>query len=165
MSDLVSELPAPLDGHVFGEDSPCFGCAPSHPIGFRLAFERDQEWLVTRFTPGAQYQGPPGIMHGGLVTALADELAAWVIIAQKEQFGFTMSIDARFALPVRIGSEITGKARITKDLGRVVEIETELAQNGVRAYTARFKFAILDRSGAERLLGGPLPDAWAQFAR
>jgi acyl-coenzyme A thioesterase PaaI-like protein len=154
-----------LDGGIFGADSPCFGCAPHHPIGFRLAFEREGETVTTRFVPGAQHQGPPGIMHGGLVTALADELAAWAIIAVKGQFGFTTAIEARLAGAVRIGQEILGTARISKDLRRVVEVETSLAQGGVDAYTARFKFVILDRAGAERLLGGPLPEAWTRFAR
>ena len=65
-----------LDGHLFGADQPCFGCGPNHPWGFHLAFERDGEAVVTRFVPGDRYQGPPGIMHGGLVMTLADEVGA-----------------------------------------------------------------------------------------
>lgn len=154
-----------IDGGIFGADSPCFGCAPHHPIGFKLAFERDGDAVTTRFTPGTQYQGPPGIMHGGLVTALADELAAWAIIAVKGQFGFTTEISARLAGALRIGKEIVGTAKITRDLRRIVEVDCVLAQDGVDAYTARFKFVVLDRAGAERLLGGPLPESWARFAR
>ena len=156
----------PMDGSLFGPESPCFGCAPGHPIGFRLAFAKaGEDAITTRFTPGPQYQGPPGIMHGGLVTALADELAAWAIIGLKGQFGFTTAIEARLAGAVRIGREITGTARIAKDLRRLVEVDCVLAQDGVDAYTARFKFVVLDRAGAERLLGGPLPESWARFAR
>ena len=39
---------------------------------------------MTTFTPDDRYQGPPGIMHGGLVTTLADEVAAWAIIGVLE---------------------------------------------------------------------------------
>jgi acyl-coenzyme A thioesterase PaaI-like protein len=154
-----------MDGSIFGEDSPCFGCAPQHPIGFRLAFERDGELVRTRFTPGSQHQGPPGIMHGGLVTALADELAAWAVIALKGQFGFTTAIEARLGGAVRIGRELVGTARISRDLRRIVEVEAALTQSGSDVYTARFKFVVLDRAGAERLLGGPLPESWVRFAR
>jgi acyl-coenzyme A thioesterase PaaI-like protein len=104
-------------------------------------------------------------MHGGLVTALADELAAWAIIALKGQFGFTTAIEARLAGAVRIGRELVGTARISRDLRRIVEVETALAQGGSDVYTARFKFVVLDRAGAERLLGGPLPESWVRFAR
>ncbi|MBL8679193.1 MAG: PaaI family thioesterase [Myxococcales bacterium] len=162
MTERAEEL---LDGSIFGPESPCFGCAPSHPIGFHLSFVKKGEAIETTFTPGTQYQGPPGIMHGGLVTALADELAAWAIIGLKGQFGFTTSIEARLAGAVRVGLPLVGTARITKDLRRIVEVETVLAQGGADVYTARFKFVVLDKAGAERLLGGPLPEAWARFAR
>ena len=63
-----------MDGHLFGEDQACFGCGPKHPFGFHLKFEREGDQILTRFLPGPQYQGPPGIMHGGLVMTLADEV-------------------------------------------------------------------------------------------
>ena len=50
------------------------------------------------------YQGPPGIMHGGLVTALADEVGAWAIIALLGKFGFTGQVEAKLRGPVRVGS-------------------------------------------------------------
>jgi acyl-coenzyme A thioesterase PaaI-like protein len=160
----------PLNGKIFGVGQPCFGCAVDHPIGFRLEFEREElegggEGIVTRFTPGERYQGPPGIMHGGLVSTLADEIAAWAIVAGKGKFGFTVSMSAKFHGPVRIGKEVIGRGRITKDLRRLLDIEVTLEQEGQKAFTGEFRFALLDKSGAERLLGGPLPEAWERFSR
>ena len=57
-----------IDPHIFGREQPCFGCSPTHPIGLHLRFWRDDDEVITRFVPGEQYQGPPGILHGGLVT-------------------------------------------------------------------------------------------------
>ncbi|MFT3767835.1 MAG: hypothetical protein QM820_20485 [Minicystis sp.] len=68
-----ARMETPLDPHLFGSGQPCFGCSPEHPIGLRLAFTRRDDEVVTTFVPGEQYQGPPGLMHGGLVTTLADE--------------------------------------------------------------------------------------------
>ena len=70
-----------LDGDIFGPESACFGCSPRHPIGFRLRFRRQGELVTTSFLPHADLAGPPGIMHGGLVTTLADEVAAWTVVA------------------------------------------------------------------------------------
>jgi acyl-coenzyme A thioesterase PaaI-like protein len=70
-----------LDGTLFGPEQPCFGCGPVHSSGFRLRFVEDGDEVVTRFLPDDRYQGPPGLMHGGLVFTIADELAARVIIA------------------------------------------------------------------------------------
>jgi acyl-coenzyme A thioesterase PaaI-like protein len=159
----VSDLP--LDGRLFGPAQPCFGCAPDHPIGFRLSFERVGDSVVTRFVPGVQYQGPPGIMHGGLVTTLADEVAAWTLIAVKGRFGFTTSIQARLHRPVRVGAEVVGTGRIAADGRRLADVGVELAQGGEVAFSGTFRFAILDRAAAEKLLGGALPAEWERFAR
>jgi acyl-coenzyme A thioesterase PaaI-like protein len=153
-----------LDPHVFGPNQRCFGCSPTHPHGLHLAFARDGEQIVTRFVPHGDQQGPPGIMHGGLVTAVADELAAWTIIGLKERLGFTAKLAARLRRPLRIGQEVEGRGRIVKDGGRVVEIAVTLAQGGEEAFQGDFTFALLDQSGAERLLG-TLPEEWKRFCR
>jgi len=154
-----------LDPNTFGVDQPCFGCAPTHPIGFHLEFEKEGELVRTRFIPGEQHQGPPGVLHGGLVTTLADELAAWTIVAQKQQLGFTAAIDARFLRPVYVGREVLGTGRILEDSQRVVKVEVVLEQGGASTYRGTFTFAVLDQRGAERILGSPLPEAWAKFCR
>jgi uncharacterized protein (TIGR00369 family) len=154
-----------LDGSLFGPDQPCFGCAPDHPIGFRLAFAREGDAVVTRFTPSARYQGPPGIMHGGLVAALADEIGAWAVIALASKFGFTAEMSGRLKKPVRIGVEVVGRGRIAQPGRRVVGVEVELEQGGERVYTGSLRFVLLDEKGAERMLGAPLPEAWRRFGR
>jgi acyl-coenzyme A thioesterase PaaI-like protein len=104
-------------------------------------------------------------MHGGLVTTLADEIAAWTVIGLKERFGFTASLTAKLERPLRIGVEVVGEGTIARDSSRVVGVHVELHQSGERCFAGDFSFVILDRRGAERLLGGPLPAAWERFAR
>lgn len=154
-----------LDGALFGPGQPCFGCAPDHPIGFRLSFERDGDAVVTRFVPTERYQGPPGIMHGGLVSTLADEIGAWAIIGVLGKFGFTAEMHGKLKKPARIGVEIVGRGRIAKASTRIVDVEVELSQEGATVYTGELRFVLLDEKGAERMIGGPLPDAWKRFSR
>lgn len=167
MTDAIE----PLDGHLFGAGQPCFGCSPDHPFGFRLTFERrpieggEGDEIVTRFTPAERYQGPVGIMHGGLVSTLADEVAAWAIIGLLGKFGFTASFDAKLHKPIRIGVPVLGRSRITRDARRIVEVAVSITQEETEAFSGSFKFVILDRSGAERMMGGPIPDAWQRFCR
>ena len=159
------EEEVPLDSELFGREQPCFGCSPSHPIGFHLRFARRGEEVVTRFTPGEQYQGPPGVLHGGLATTLADEIAAWALIAHKGRFGFTVDIKARLCKPVRIGVEVEGTERIVKDGSRVVRTAVELHQQKTLCYQGDFTFALLGEAAAQQLLGRPLPEQWKRFAR
>ncbi|MEM9067374.1 MAG: PaaI family thioesterase [Myxococcota bacterium] len=154
-----------LDGSLFGEGQPCFGCAPDHPIGFRLSFERQGEEVVTHFTPGERYQGPPGIMHGGLVMTLADEIAAWTLVGLRERFGFTTKVEGRLKAAVRTGTPVVGRGRIAADKRRMFDIHVEISQGDALCFEGEFRFVVLDQKGAERLLGGPLPEAWKRFGR
>lgn len=155
----------PLDGSLFGPEQPCFGCSPTHPHGLRMTFEREADAITTRFVPEQRHQGPPGCMHGGLVATLADELAAWAIIGLRDKFGFTATFSGTFHQPVRIGVEVAGVSRIVKDRRRLMDVEVELTQEGAMAFTGEFRFVIPDRAGAEKMIGGPLPDAWARWSR
>lgn len=58
-------IPERLDGALFGDDGPCFGCAPNHPYGFHLKLERDGEGVKTRFTPHEHYRVRPASCTGG----------------------------------------------------------------------------------------------------
>ena len=154
-----------LDPNAFGIEQPCFGCSQTHPIGFHLRFSTEGDEVVTRFVPTEHYQGPPGIMHGGLVMTLADEIAAWALIGSLGKFGFTAAMTCRLHGPVRIGVEVVGRGKITQAASRIVKVAVSLRQKDVDVFSGDFTFAVLDRSGAERLLGGPLPEGWERFAR
>jgi uncharacterized protein (TIGR00369 family) len=154
-----------FDGSMFGPDQPCFGCGPDHPFGFHLAFTRDGDDVVTRFAPNDRYQGALGIMHGGLVATLADEIGAWACIVMLGKFGFTTSFNMRFLRPVRIGKEIEARARIVKSTPRIVDVVVEATQESERCFTSELRFLILDKTGAEKMLGRELPPGWDAFAR
>jgi acyl-coenzyme A thioesterase PaaI-like protein len=155
----------PLDGSLFGEGQPCFGCSPDHPFGFRLRFEVDGEGVVTRFTPTVRHQGPLGLMHGGLVSTVADETAEWTVLAATGKFGFTTSLEGKFLKGVRVGQPAQARGEVTKPGGRVVRVRVTVSQADELCFQGDFTFALLDRGGAEKLMGGPLPEAWQRFCR
>ncbi len=154
-----------MDGHIFGPGQPCFGCGPDHPIGFHLAFDVEESEVVTRFTPTETYQGPPGIMHGGLVATLADEIAAWAVIGLLGKFGFTAQMTCKLVKPVRIGVPLVGRGTIVRDARRIVQARASIMQDDAEAFVGDFTFAILDRAAAEKMLGTTLPEDWDRFAR
>ncbi len=149
----------------FGPQSPCFACGPHHPIGFHLRFSRQDEEIVTSFLPHDRYEGPPGIMHGGLVMTLADEIGAWAVIGLLGKFGFTAAVNGKLLRPVRTGVEVEGRSRLTRETSRVVQVAVRLVQSGAEVFTGELSFVILDEAGAEKMLGAPLPEQWKRFAR
>lgn len=154
-----------LDGSIFGEGQPCFGCSPSNPFGMKLKPVREGREVTVRYTAPPEFQGPAGVMHGGLVTTLADELAGWVVIGVRKQFGFTGAIEARLLKPVRIGVEVLGHAKIVSENSRMLKIDVRLHQSGEEVFRGMFSFVILDEAGTERVMGMQLPEAWKRFAR
>jgi acyl-coenzyme A thioesterase PaaI-like protein len=154
-----------LDGSIFGEGQPCFGCSPSNPFGMKLKPVREGREVTVRYTAPPEFQGPAGVMHGGLVTTLADELAGWVVIGVRKQFGFTGAIEARLLKPVRIGVEVEGRATIVSENARTLKIDVRLRQSGAEVFRGMFSFVVLDEAGTEKVMGMRLPDEWRRFAR
>ena len=161
-----------LDPNPFGPDSPCFGCGPTHPFGLHLAFARRADVITTRFLPRGDLQGPPGVMHGGLVMTVADELGAWTVLGLLERFGFTAAFEGRLREPMRVGVAARGEGTLAdgaspesvKD-ARIVKVDVKLHQEERLVFSGKYTFALMDEAGAERLLRGPLPDTWRRFAR
>src|ERR1700723_2048311 len=54
----------------------CFGCGGGNPHGLRLTFEGDDaaKRIRGRFQVGADFQGGPGYLHGGIIATLLDEV-------------------------------------------------------------------------------------------
>ncbi|MCC7536437.1 MAG: PaaI family thioesterase [Deltaproteobacteria bacterium] len=154
-----------LDPLTFGPDQLCFGCGPQNAVGLRMRFRREGDEVVTRFTPGLGYEGPPGILHGGLQATLVDELAAWTVVGLRARMGFTTALEVKLHRPVRIGTEIVGRGRITHEQSRRVTIAVTLEQLGSACVAGTVTYALPAVHAAERILGQRLPDAWKRFCR
>ena len=54
----------------------CFGCGGANARGMKLTFEQDDaaRKIIGRFRLGAEYQGAFGIIHGGVIAVVLDEV-------------------------------------------------------------------------------------------
>ena len=104
----------------------CFACGPRNPYGLKLHFERDGDRIVSRFTALEEYQGFPGYLHGGIITALLDEVMSRVSIVNQNRWSMTAGIDVHFRKPVFIGQEVTAVAEHLETNRRVVTARAEL---------------------------------------
>ena len=104
----------------------CFVCGRENPIGFHLTFFADERGSVhADYTPREEHQGYPGVMHGGLVTALLDELIGRTAIAS-DLWCMTAKLKVRFRKPVPIGEPLQLRGEITKKGGRLLEGRGEM---------------------------------------
>jgi acyl-coenzyme A thioesterase PaaI-like protein len=77
----------------------CFACGLQNPVGLKLAFYEGADGRVTTsYRPEEHFQGYPGVLHGGIVTALLDETLGRVAIALGD-FMVTARLNIRFRRP------------------------------------------------------------------
>jgi uncharacterized protein (TIGR00369 family) len=84
----------------------CFVCGEDNPGGLHLRFTTDGRTVRARFRPGAAHIGFRGIVHGGLLATLLDEIMVWACAVSARRFAFCAELQVRFLNPTRPGDEI-----------------------------------------------------------
>ena len=98
----------------------CFACGRLNPCGLKLTFEEIDDTYITHFTGAPEHQGYDGIMHGGIVSTLLDEIMARYIYA-KGVTAVTARLEVRYLKPTPIGVPLLIKGRIAHHKGRIYE--------------------------------------------
>jgi len=91
----------------------CFVCGESNTIGLKLRFETDGRIVHTRFTPRPEHIGFKGVVHGGIVSTLLDEIMVWACAEQTKRFGYCAELTVRFLAPLRPGEEVLACGELT----------------------------------------------------
>jgi len=99
----------------------CFACGRLNPYGLKLTFEEKEDIYITHFTGEPQHQGYDGIMHGGIVSTLLDEIIARYIYA-KGVTAVTARLEVRYLKPTPIGVPLLVQGRIARSKGRIYEM-------------------------------------------
>lgn len=99
----------------------CFVCGPNNPIGLKLTFREENDTYITEFTPKPEHQGYDGVLHGGLVSTVLDEVMARYLYA-KGMHAVTAKLEVRFRQPTPIGQPLTASARIVGQRGKMYEV-------------------------------------------
>lgn len=93
----------------------CFGCSPRNPIGLALKMFRLPDGRVASFTTfGAHYASYPGVVHGGIVNVLVDEVMGDLIALDYGLLAFSITLRTKMLLPLYVGVQYQTTARVTK---------------------------------------------------
>lgn len=98
----VLNLP-PVQGRWPGS---CFVCSEGHPHGLGLRFHHTVNGVACVTRIPATYCGFDGMVHGGIISALMDEAAAYALFARHGRLGVTREITVRFLKPVPTGVDL-----------------------------------------------------------
>ena len=96
----------------------CFVCGVQNPIGLKLQFVDDGDSSVyAEVNVPDQYNGYPGVVHGGIIAAILDEVSGRALLARghdlKNLF-VTLKMEIRYRQPTPTSTPLTAVGNIVK---------------------------------------------------
>ena len=102
----------------------CIICGLDNKYGLRAPFYNMEDGSVmTKFQYREEHQSYPGRVHGGLITAMLDEMglrALWAKKQNEEEFGVTISLDTKYRKPVPYKQDLIGKGILVKENSKLI---------------------------------------------
>ena len=100
----------------------CFVCGEANPHGLKLRFETDGKRVHATFTPRPEHIGFKGVVHGGLIATMLDEIMVWACAAQTRRFAFCAEMTVRYLNPMPPGAAVNLIGEMTANRkGRIYE--------------------------------------------
>ena len=106
----------------------CFVCGRNNPVGLYLRFyDNGETEVVSDYTVASRYQGYPGIVHGGVLAAMLDEVVARVsMIGDPHHFMMSVRLEVLYRHPVPIDTPLKIRGRIIRLRGRLGKAQGEI---------------------------------------
>lgn len=126
----------------------CFVCGPDNPAGLHLEFFRlDEDTVTAELIPPDYWSGWGGLMHGGFLSLLLDEVTAWTAAALTGRHYFlTTGLEVKFRRPVRLGQKLTLTGRLTRHSARGARAVGRITgESGQVLAEAESRLVFLDR--------------------
>ena len=106
----------------------CVICGMDNASGVHAPFYvMEDNSVATLFQYREEHQSYPGRVHGGMITAMLDELGCRAYWAYDEEgLAVTMSLDTKYRRPVPYGVPLKGVGKIVKNSRRGFDAEAAL---------------------------------------
>ena len=98
----------------------CYGCGQDNPIGLKMKIEQDGKTTRSEFTADKLHQGWAGVVHGGVITALLDEVMSYAALYEQMKT-VTAKIEVRMKRPIHTGEPLSVAARIVRRTRKLVQ--------------------------------------------
>ena len=103
----------------------CFACSKINPIGLKLDFSFHDDEARTKWIPKEEYQGWPGVLHGGITATILDEVMAYAIVHQGIMAA-TVEMSVKYCKKIPIGEEILARAWIEKGTKKIFYVRAHI---------------------------------------
>ena len=108
--------------------SMCIVCGRDNPISLHMQFyDNDKDTVIGRCTPDERYQGYPGIMHGGILATILDEVVGRVsMVGDHHHFMMTVNLTVKYRHPVEINTPLVAVGTAVRMRGRLGKAEGKI---------------------------------------
>jgi uncharacterized protein (TIGR00369 family) len=123
----------------------CFGCGGGNARGMQLTFEQDDaaRKIIGRFRLGAEYQGAFGIIHGGVIAVVLDEVMGKVCRFRGVR-AVTAEMNIEYLKPVWVDTDLVVEGYEKEMSGRNLHLVGEIKDaSGQVLARSRGRFVIL----------------------
>ena len=100
----------------------CFVCGSGNAIGLNVRFRIDGDVCRAEFTPGEAHVGYDGVVHGGILFSLLDDVMANYVFLRGERC-YTAKAEVRYRGPLPVGTSVKLEGRLLRRKGRLVVLE------------------------------------------
>lgn len=111
----------------------CFICGLENPVGLHLhIYETEPGVVETRYVAPEHFQGYPGVLHGGIVAAILDEVSGRALMGSdplNPRFMFTAKLEVKYRKNVPINREL-------RIIGKSIKIKARSAEAWAGIYDA-----------------------------
>ncbi|MFX0125423.1 MAG: PaaI family thioesterase [Candidatus Hodarchaeota archaeon] len=121
----------------------CFGCSPTNHHGLQLRFYLSEKGCFTEYAVPDHFCGFDQWVHGGIISSMLDEVAAWSIISHLFKIGITREITAKFLNPVLAMTKIYIEGEIISYDGKNAVVKSKITStNGLILAEAESKWSL-----------------------
>ena len=123
----------------------CMICGLDNEYGVKAPFyNMEDSSVMSVFQYRKQHQSYPGRVHGGLITAMLDEMglrSLWAKELSEATFGVTLSLDTKYRKPVPYETDLIGRGIVVKETSQfvitdanIMDMQGEILANGTIKY-------------------------------
>ncbi len=111
----------------------CLVCGQDNPIALKLvSFVEVESGVVSaRFTPDERYIGFTGVIHGGVLATLLDEVMVWCATWSGKRFCLAAELGVRYRSPGRVEMNMTIESTIQIARSRLITTTGTIIADGV----------------------------------
>lgn len=113
----------------------CFVCGMENPAGLKLELFHENGLVTADYSPKAEHTGYENVVHGGIISAVLDEVMVWAPWSVTGKMCVTAEMMLRFVKPLKVGTKVTVTGRLIRSAGRLHYAEADLKDAEGTVYT------------------------------